>query len=784
MRITAWDARRFEPSEVTGKQSRVRSYTVTLTMLLPVVAFVIIAFGLRVDALDHTNMNWDEGYTNWIVHLPFGEMIETTARDVHPPLYYTLLRAASAFSGDSLFALRFLSVLLGTVGVALTFALGKLVGGYRVGLLAMLLLALVRSNIEISQLMRMHILATVFATGGLWATVRFWEHPRRRGAGVIYVLCVAGALYSFYLAVVLPVATNLAFLIVWWRRGRGRDFFLRWVGLQIAAAVLFLLWALYAVGLMHGWNAEQESAFGFFVQTYFVVLTAGVSAFWDSYVPWVVLFLLFTIAGTGWLFWQARQRGDDQTQEQVFLLYVAVLTPVLIVFLLTLPFHDLGRPLAARYLVLLSAAFYTLAALAVMVLARRHVALGVISALVILGIGTVGMVDTTTQNVRRDLYVSLATTLEAHRQPADAVVLYNDWAWTLFESVYDDEWVKVPYEADIDAAYANLILSTVWEDAPAVWVVEHPGALADDPDREIIRWLEERAVYSESMRFNENTLHVYVKDEARIATLDDVVSDVTIPDHAATASIGLRGAEPLLGRYPIGDSIITALYWSEPPMEPVTVTLQGTEATRMFEFEVPQVTQGITRQVVNLPLQVDLPAGRYRVVLTDPAAVELGEVTSVNMAPDVFVAETDVPHRLDVPIGEAITLVGYDLSDDTFTPGDRLAVELYWRTSEILDERYKVSVFALGDAFNPLTNNPLWGQVDSEPLNWNFPTTQWPPGEIIHDSYVFELDANTPAGEYDIGIVVYGLVDGARLPIAENESTLEDVATLETVMVE
>ena len=189
-------------SQGYAKKNMTRNRKLSL-FLLPVL-ILIIGFGLRIYALDDFNMNWDEGYSNWIVHLPFGEMIETTARDVHPPFYYLLLRFNNVVNGDGEFVMRLPSVLLGMLGIALTFALGRQVGGYWVGVLAMLLLAVIRANVDIAQLMRMHVLAMVFSTAGMWAALRFWQKPSRRGAALIYVLCAAGSLYSFLFGVGFP----------------------------------------------------------------------------------------------------------------------------------------------------------------------------------------------------------------------------------------------------------------------------------------------------------------------------------------------------------------------------------------------------------------------------------------------------------------------------------------------------------------------------------------------------------------------------------------------------
>ena len=60
-------------------------------------------------------------------------IIEGTASDIHPPLYYILLRGWREFLGDSEFGLRSFSAFAGILTVAATIALGRLFFHTRAG---------------------------------------------------------------------------------------------------------------------------------------------------------------------------------------------------------------------------------------------------------------------------------------------------------------------------------------------------------------------------------------------------------------------------------------------------------------------------------------------------------------------------------------------------------------------------------------------------------------------------------------------------------------------------
>lgn len=57
-------------------------------------------------------LDWDEAYTiQMLTKYSFAEMIQVTASDIHPPLYYVLLRGFAAIFGNAIFTLKVFSVL-------------------------------------------------------------------------------------------------------------------------------------------------------------------------------------------------------------------------------------------------------------------------------------------------------------------------------------------------------------------------------------------------------------------------------------------------------------------------------------------------------------------------------------------------------------------------------------------------------------------------------------------------------------------------------------------------
>jgi uncharacterized membrane protein len=128
--------------------------------------------------------------------------------------------------------------------------------------------------------------------------------------------------------------------------------------------------------------------------------------------------------------------------------------------------------------------------------------------------------------------------------------------------------------------------------------------------------------------------------------------------------------------------------------------------------------------------------------------------------------------------GEAITLLGYNLSTDNTSLGHALHLTLYWRAEASLTDDYTVFVHLLDAAGTPVA------QTDGQPLDGDYPTTLWAAGEQIEDARSIPLEKVT-AGEYRLGVGWYLLATGERLPAidAAGDRLPGDVVILERGLV-
>ena len=135
------------------------------------ILLLLIAFALRLYRLDHQEIWGDEAHSAYLSKLPLSSAA-SPRMETNPPLYHLILWFWVKLTGSSVFALRFLSLVLGVLTVPLVYGLARLAFGELVGLLATLLCAISPFQIYYSQEARMYALATFFTTLSMFLLAR------------------------------------------------------------------------------------------------------------------------------------------------------------------------------------------------------------------------------------------------------------------------------------------------------------------------------------------------------------------------------------------------------------------------------------------------------------------------------------------------------------------------------------------------------------------------------------------------------------------------------------
>ena len=120
----------------------------------------------------------------------------------------------------------------------------------------------------------------------------------------------------------------------------------------------------------------------------------------------------------------------------------------------------------------------------------------------------------------------------------------------------------------------------------------------------------------------------------------------------------------------------------------------------------------------------------------------------------------------DIRIGDAATLVGYDLALPAGGPraGDRLTVTLYYRSRAAVTANYTRFLHL----YSPQLG--MAAQADALPQEGDNPTWAWVPGEVIVDAVALDVAAGAAPGTYRLQTGLYDTQDaGARLPLYDSQ---------------
>jgi hypothetical protein len=182
------------------------------------------------------------------------------------------------------------------------------------------------------------------------------------------------------------------------------------------------------------------------------------------------------------------------------------------------------------------------------------------------------------------------------------------------------------------------------------------------------------------------------------------------------------------------------------------------EIVRDWEsFLVPGNTED---GVYHLKVQVEadgkaLP--RLLCLLPMDSVIDLGEIEVQGRERSFDVPSMD--QEVDLRLGDAVKLLGYDLAGGLASPGGTLALTLYWQGLGTTDTSYTVFVHVLDEQGN------IVAQRDSVPGRGTLPTTSWIQDEVVTDHYEIPVAAKVPPGVYTIVVGMYDAGTAERLPV-------------------
>ncbi|OYT69787.1 MAG: hypothetical protein CFK52_12995 [Chloracidobacterium sp. CP2_5A] len=218
-----------------------------------------LALGLRLWGIETQNLWLDELYSIDVARKPLIEIVQCAAADVHPPLFYFVLKAWMRLFGDSALATRSLSAVASVAALVSAFRLIAQRYGGGVALTAALLMSVSAHQIFFAQEARMYALVMALVLGAARGYARWRETGAERGLA-IYFWCSLAALYCHYFAALAVLAFNAHFLLsaLGPRRAGTRRQARRWLGAQGAMALLYAPWVEVIIAQMQRGQAWRK----------------------------------------------------------------------------------------------------------------------------------------------------------------------------------------------------------------------------------------------------------------------------------------------------------------------------------------------------------------------------------------------------------------------------------------------------------------------------------------------------------------------------------------------
>jgi hypothetical protein len=116
---------------------------------------------------------------------------------------------------------------------------------------------------------------------------------------------------------------------------------------------------------------------------------------------------------------------------------------------------------------------------------------------------------------------------------------------------------------------------------------------------------------------------------------------------------------------------------------------------------------------------------------------------------------------LDVNLDNKVLLKACYLENDSFKPGEKLRLTLYWRALQLMQENYTVFVHVVR------ADGWILTQRDVQPRDGTHPTSSWVTDEWVEDHHELVIPGDAPPDIYWLKVGMYFQATMLRLPVVE-----------------
>jgi uncharacterized membrane protein len=321
-----------------------------LLIVVGLTVFSVITFW----TITKSSIWFDEAFGAYMINFNFAEITRYTAADVHPALYYWLLKLWSMFFGNTELALRSMSLFFGGISIVIGYLLSHRLFNKNVARVSLIFMVLSPMLVRYSQEMRMYTLLTAIAFAATYV-LTFAVNTKRRLPWVIYGILVGLGMWTHYFAALIWIAHWLwrADII---RRLTTKGKFLKaffskeWVLAHIVAVGMFVIWLpfllfqMLSIQISGFWipAITPDTIINFLTNVIFYQDVGNVTS-------WLVLGFTFAVILMSWLAFRVYMSQTEAVRQAYRLIIAIAFVPVVLLFLASMP--PLRSSFVERYLV-------------------------------------------------------------------------------------------------------------------------------------------------------------------------------------------------------------------------------------------------------------------------------------------------------------------------------------------------------------------------------------------------------------------------------------------------
>ncbi|MFZ1258805.1 MAG: glycosyltransferase family 39 protein [Candidatus Saccharimonas sp.] len=413
--------------------------------------WMIIGAGLTVFALlSLGNMaRWsvwfDEAFGIYLIRYNMADIAKFTAADVHPPLYYWLLKCWQTLFGNSEYALRSLSMVAIMVAMVFIYLLVRRFFSRQVAAWSLLLMVLTPFMLRYSEEARMYGLTAAFVAAATYVMVDATYQPSRK-KWLLYGILVSLGMWTHYYAALAWLAHWVWRFVVTRQKTAKRSvkaFFSKdWLLAHVVAIGVFAPWLPYMikqVANMQGggfWIRPITLATpSNYVSNIFLYREVGETASWYSLLVVVIVVLAIILIA------RCTKQLSGKQRQVYWLMMIMAIVPFTILIVLSLP--PLRPSFVERYLVPSVPFAVTMLAIAIAYNVKLKVrALGTITGFLVITAMTLGVmhvydVGNINKNSNDPLPIRQTMQYMQNHSP-DGMPILSSSSWRFYEMHYYD----------------------------------------------------------------------------------------------------------------------------------------------------------------------------------------------------------------------------------------------------------------------------------------------------------------------------------------------------------